>query len=70
MTGEPEAVSFLSDYVLMKEFGWTPKQIREELTDREYDAIMAVLDTLQIIQKNRDKKEKAKKRKSPGELVL
>ena len=43
----------------MDRFGWTPRQI-EELTEFEYEATLATIDTLKSIEKAEREKESAK----------
>jgi len=42
---------------MMDRFGWTPQQIREEITPREYSLIASTLETLEGIRKSRESKK-------------
>ncbi len=59
---EQEAVQFLSDFVIMDRFGWTPRDI-EALTEFEYSAILATIDTLNAIEKAEVEKARAKSKR-------
>lgn len=54
---ERDIALFLTDFAMMDRFGWTPQQIREEITPREYSLIASTLETLEGIRKSRESKK-------------